>query len=124
MPIIRTIEYSTVSELLDEIDNTSDMLKVTATMLEASLRDAGEILKSESNGVYLLLRRQADDLDFYRSALASELAEIKKGKLTVRDSKQIAEWAGVPEHVANHVVQIATGVHLGPCAPERRKPNA
>jgi hypothetical protein len=49
MPIIRTIEYSSHTELLDEIDNTSDMLKVTATMLEASIRDAAENLKPESN---------------------------------------------------------------------------
>lgn len=123
MPITRTIEYSGHTEILDEIDHTEATIKATAALLEAALRDE-ESLKDQSYGIYLLFKRQADDLAFYRIALAREIAEIKQSKLAIRDSKQIAERAGVPEHVANHVVQIATGIHLGPCAPERRKPNA
>lgn len=123
MPIIRTTEYSNYTEILDEIDHTEDMIKATAALLEAAMRD-GESLKEESHGVYLLLKRQADDLSFYRRTLAVEISHIKKNKLAVEDTQKIAELTGQPPHVINMVVQVATGVRLGACFPERRQPNA
>lgn len=123
MPIIRTIEYADYSEILDEIDHTEDLIKATAEMLEVALR-CGDGLKTESHGVYLLLKRQADDLAFFRRSLATEIEDIKKNKLAVREPQEIAALTGLPAHIINSVVLAATGVRLGPCFPERRQPNA
>ena len=123
MPIIRTTEYRDYSEILDEIDKLEDVMEATAELLEAAMR-GGESMEKESYGVYLILKRQADDLAFFRRTLAVEIADIKKNKLAIRETEKIQAMTGLPAHIINSVVHFATGVLLGPCSPERRQPDA
>ncbi|MFB2553222.1 hypothetical protein [Ensifer soli] len=111
MAIVRTVEYSDVSSLLDELNNQSSMLKALSTMLECSMRDRINFFPELiSEGVYMILERNCAMLDFVSTSIGDELNGMRAAKLKVLDIDTVAAACGVPYLVALSVVSFATGI--------------
>ncbi|NTJ42575.1 hypothetical protein G6L28_08185 [Agrobacterium larrymoorei] len=113
MPAYPTQEYKDYRELLDDMDVAIIAVKSFGSMVEHSIR-TGEDLSADGYGMERLLNLQCRHLESIATALRDEFAEFTASKLAIRDTDQIAEWAGVSKYVVNRVISIATGIDLGP----------
>lgn len=111
MTVVQNIEYGHHSDLFEALDDTTMALETLGVLLEFTIR-SGEDLRMNSDGVYLLVRQQCDNLKLLRKALRGEFDELSASKLKLRNLDKLAEWANVPPHVAKRVVEIATGIKL------------
>ncbi len=113
MPVTRTDTYNNCHELLDGLENASAAIKAAAALVEIAFRHE-EQMKPGAHGIWLLFKQQCDDAEFFREALREEIAEGRASQLKIRNPEKIAEWAGVSQFVVNRVINIATGIYLGP----------
>lgn len=111
MPTIRQEVYGGISETLETLQTTTNMLEALSVLLERAHR-SGEDLKPYSDGIERLFNQQIEDLKFIETALREQYQEMKTSKLEVRDLATLAQWAGVSPKVAANVVSIATGINL------------
>ncbi|MDH2219073.1 hypothetical protein [Agrobacterium sp. GD03638] len=113
MPTYNVKEYKDYTDLLDDMEVAIAAVQSFGAMVEYSLR-TGEDISADGYGMERLLNLQCRHLKGIASALRSEFKEIKASKLKVRNSDQIAKWAGVSKYAVNRVVSCAVGIDLGP----------
>jgi hypothetical protein len=121
MTFAHTIEYGDRSDLLDALDDTAMALEALGVMLEFALR-SGEDLRNNSDGIWLLVRQQCEDLKLLRKALRGEFDDLAASKLKLRNLDQLADIARVPPHVAKLVVELATGIKLAGAPTPKQAP--
>lgn len=111
MTVVQSIEYGHHSDLFEALDDTTMALEALGVLLEFTIR-SGEDVRINSDGIWLLVRQQCEDLKLLRKALRGQFDEMAASKLELRNLDKLAEWANVPPHVAKRVVEIATGIKL------------
>ncbi len=113
MKTTRTIEYGNDRDLLEAVEDITLSIKALGDLV-AIVGCHGELTPDTSAGFGKLIDFQCDELDFIRNSLREQIADIRENKLEIRNPERIAEWAGVSQYEVNRVIQIATGIVLGP----------
>lgn len=111
MTIVRTENYAGITDLIDDLENSSLSLRAFGVLLECAMRDETNFPSGDiSQGVYLLLEQQFKTLNFLGEALREQYHEMKLSKLRVADIDNIAGAAGVSRRIVLSVLSLAVGV--------------
>lgn len=111
MTIVRTENYASIVDLLDDLENRSLSLRAFGVLLECAMRDENNFQSAEiSEGVYLLLEQQFKTLSFLGEALRDQYHEMKLSKLRVSDIDTIVGATGISRRAVLSVLSLAIGV--------------
>lgn len=100
--------FGSVADTLQAFENTRIILKAVSTMLEASLENAGSGVVPDSNGVYLLMDQQLNDLADIEDALRDEFNSLRERQIRDDRVRELLATVGIdnndPDIIRRHLM--------------------